>query len=256
MNIFDIQGHLKALGHDPGPIDGVWGAQTRAALLSLLYILRAIALPGAASWPVSRQRIAAEQAIMAASGFETGPIDGLDGPLTAAARAQFEARTRPRIEGAASAPTGIRQGSAGHLVREIIIHCAATRPEWMGNQTLREQVEEIRNWHRARGWRDIGYHWIIGRDGSMLAGRPETEVGAHVQGHNSGTIGICLIGGFGSATTDRFSDHFTAAQGVTLEAQIQAISMRTPIERVSGHNEYAAKACPGFDVTRWLEGQS
>lgn len=255
MTIFDIQKHLKALGHDPGPIDGVWGSRTRAALLSLLYVLRAIAVPGAASWNVARQRMAAEQAIMAASGFDTGPIDGLDGPRTQAARAQFQSQCDHGLdEAAASAHSEIRQGRARYLVREIVIHTSATRPDWMGNNSLREQVEEIRVWHRARGWRDIGYHWIIGRDGSMLPGRPETEVGAHVQGHNSGTIGICLIGGFGSATTDRFSDHFTARQGITLEQQIQAISMRTPITRVSGHNEYAAKACPGFNVTRWLEG--
>lgn len=255
MNIFDIQQNLRALGHDPGPIDGVWGAQTRAALFSLLYVLRAVAVPGAARWNVARLRLAAEQAILAANGFDPGPIDGLDGPRTQAARAQFTASPDHQLQEAAASASGvIRQGSAGHPVREIIIHCAATRPEWMGNHSLRDQVAEIRNWHRARGWRDIGYHWIIGRDGSMLPGRPETEVGAHVAGRNSGTIGICLIGGFGSATTDRFSDHFTGRQGITLEQQIQAISMRTPITRVSGHNEYAAKACPGFTVTRWLEG--
>lgn len=255
MNIFDIQKHLKALGHDPGPIDGVWGSRTRAALFSLLYVLRAIAMPGAASWNVARLRLAAEQAILAANGFDPGPIDGLDGPRTQAARQQFTARPDARLAEAATSASGvIRQGAKGYSVGEIIIHCAATRPNWMDRQPLREQIAEIRAWHRERGWRDIGYHWIIGRDGSMLPGRPETEIGAHVAGRNSGTIGICLIGGFGSATTDRFSDHFTAQQGITLEQQIQAISMRTPITRISGHNEYAAKACPGFNVTRWLEG--
>ncbi len=255
MNIFDIQKHLKALGHDPGPLDGIWGSRTRAALFSLLYVLRAVSVAGAASWTVARLKVAAEQAIMAAQGFDPGPVDGLDGPRTQAARTQFAARPDHDLDEAVKSSGGvIYQGSARHPVREIIIHCAATRPDWMQGRPLRDQVAEIRRWHRANGWRDIGYHWIIGRDGSMLPGRPETEIGAHTVGHNSGTIGICLIGGFGSATTDRFSDHFTARQGITLEQQLQAISMRTPITRVSGHNEYAAKACPGFNVTRWLEG--
>ena len=56
-------------------------------------------------------------------------------------------------------------------------------------------VESVRRYHReVRVYADIGYHWIIGRDGSMLPGRPETEIGAHTVGRNSGTIGICLIG--------------------------------------------------------------
>ena len=255
MNIFDIQNHLKALGHDPGPLDGIWGSRTSAALFSLLYVLRAVSEAGASSWSVSRLKVAAEQAIMASHGSDPGPVDGLDGPRTQAARVQFAARPDHSLDEAAKWAGGvIYQGSARHAVREIIIHCAATRPEWMQGRPLRDQVEEIRRWHRANGWRDIGYHWIIGRDGSMLAGRPETEIGAHTVGRNAGTIGICLIGGFGSATTDLFYDHFTARQGITLEQQLQAISMRTPITRVSGHNEYAAKACPGFNVTRWLEG--
>lgn len=150
----------------------------------------------------------------------------------------------------------IYQGSARHPVREIIVHCAATRPDWMQGRPLADKVAELRLWHtRDRGWRDIGYHWIIDRNGDVMPGRPETVVGAHVQGRNSGTIGICLIGGHGSSENDRFAQHFTPEQDGALRNLIEAIGRRSAITRVSGHNEFAAKACPGFNVPRWLAGR-
>lgn len=152
-----------------------------------------------------------------------------------------------------SAPPMILQGTARHPVREIILHCSATRPEWLGNAPLAAKVAEIRRWHtRDHGWRDIGYHWIIDRDGQRAAGRRETEIGAHVAGHNAGTIGICLIGGFGADADDTFADNFTPAQERTLRALIADIRSRTQIVKVTGHNSYAAKACPGFRVVDWI----
>lgn len=58
-----------------------------------------------------------------------------------------------------------------------------------------------RPWHQGNGWRDIGYHWIIDRDGTLAPGRTDTEMGAHVAGRTSGTPGICLPGGHGSPET-------------------------------------------------------
>ena len=81
---------------------------------------------------------------------------------------------------------------------------------------------------------------------------PETAIGAHVIGRNVGTIGICLIGGHGASAHDRFADHFTPAQAQALIALIAAIERRTAIARITGHNQYAVKACPGFHVTSWL----
>lgn len=192
-----------------------------------------------------------------ALGYTPGPIDGLDGPKTRAAAVAF-GQGAPGKPAAGvikpSSPAMIYQGSARHPVREIIVHCSATRPDWMAGRTIAEKVAEIRRWHLANGWNDIGYHWIIDRDGKVLAGRAETVIGAHTVGKNSGTIGICLIGGHGSAETDSFSTHFTHQQDVTLGQMIDAISSRTQIERVSGHNEYAAKACPGFNVPAWMKG--
>ena len=147
----------------------------------------------------------------------------------------------------------IRQGAAGYPVREIVLHCAATRPDWMQGRSFRDQVAEIRRWHvEGNGWRDIGYHHLIGRGGEHATGRPETAIGAHVIGHNAGTIGICLLGGHGASAHDRFADHFTPAQERALIALIAEIERRTAIARITGHNQYAAKACPGFHVPSWL----
>ena len=141
------------------------------------------------------------------------------------------------------------QGTARHPVTEIILHCADTRPEWMAGHPLLEKVAEIRRWHvQQRGWRDIGYHWIVDRDGAVALGRRETEIGAHVEGHNRGTIGICLLGGYGASVDDLFEKNFTEAQAAAVRRLISEIKGRTAIGKVSGHNEYAPKACPGFKV--------
>ena len=143
----------------------------------------------------------------------------------------------------------ITQGTASYPVTEIILHCADTRPDWMAGRPLSEKVAEIRRWHvQQRGWRDIGYHWVIDRDGKVAPGRPETEIGAHVEGHNRGTIGVCLLGGYGASADDPFEKSFTAAQATTAKRLIEEIKGRATIRKVSGHNDYAAKACPGFKV--------
>lgn len=143
----------------------------------------------------------------------------------------------------------IFQGRARYPVTEIILHCADTRPEWMDGHPLVEKVAEIRRWHvRQRGWRDIGYHWVIDRNGVVAPGRPETEIGAHVEGHNRGTIGICLLGGYGAEADDEFEKNFTPAQAAAARRLIHEIKGRAAIQKVSGHNDYSAKACPGFQV--------
>lgn len=146
----------------------------------------------------------------------------------------------------------IYQGAKRYPVTEAIVHCADTRPEWMAGKASSAKVAEIRLWHtRDRGWKDIGYHWIIDRDGTVLPGRAETVIGAHVAGHNSGTIGICLVGGYGSNEKDAFSKHFTPAQDAALVKLLGEIGKRTTLKKISGHNQYAAKACPGFNVPAW-----
>ena len=147
----------------------------------------------------------------------------------------------------------IFQGSARYPVDEIVVHCAATRSDWMKDAPLTAKRAEIDRWHRVeRGWRKIGYHHLIDRDGATLPGRAETEIGAGVEGHNRGVIHICLIGGAGSAKTDPFERNFTSAQDEALRVLIAAICARTGITRITGHNDHAAKACPGFVVSTWI----
>lgn len=140
-------------------------------------------------------------------------------------------------------------------VDTIWLHCAATRPEWWADRPIEAVRDEIDRWHRDRGWKGIGYHWIIDRAGNRIAGRPETQQGAHVAGHNRGSIGICLMGGHGSTENDRFEDHFTPAQEAALWQLIGEIRGRTQIKAIRGHNEVAAKACPGFVVRDWVRGR-
>jgi N-acetylmuramoyl-L-alanine amidase len=140
-------------------------------------------------------------------------------------------------------------------VREIIVHCTATRPEWWADRSLRQKIDEVRAWHtRDRGWKDVGYHFLIDRDGRVGDGRPLDQVGAHVAGRNTGTIGIALFGGHGSASTDRFEDHFTVAQDEALRSLIAELQRRFGPVPVTGHNQYAAKACPGFHAPSWFSG--
>ena len=142
-------------------------------------------------------------------------------------------------------------------LNEIIIHCSATRADWMRGAKTSAKVAEIKLWHtRDRGWRDIGYHYLIDRDGTVATGRALDKIGAHVQGRNTGTIGVCLIGGHGSAETDQFAKHFTPGQERSLRKLIGDLRSAYPtIARVTGHNQFAAKACPGFNVPKWYGGQ-
>lgn len=141
-------------------------------------------------------------------------------------------------------------------VETIFIHCSATQPDWMDDDPLSAKVAEITRWHKKRGWLSVGYHWIIDRSGEIAKGRDESLPGAHVAGHNTGSIGICLIGGHGSNENDPFSKNYTPEQELALRNLIEDIKTRAKIAKVRGHNEVAAKACPGFSVKRWLQGKA
>jgi len=134
----------------------------------------------------------------------------------------------------------------------IILHCTATHADWRNTSPTADKVAEVKRWHLARGWSDIGYHFLIDRDGTVAKGRPITRDGAHVAGHNAGTIGVSLFGGHGSSETDQFADNFTPAQDAALRALLADLRLTYGAVPVTGHNEYAAKACPGFRVKDWL----
>jgi N-acetylmuramoyl-L-alanine amidase len=139
-------------------------------------------------------------------------------------------------------------------IDEIIIHCTATRPDWWAGKSAAAKVKEITRWHLDRGWSDIGYHYLIDRDGTVVEGRPVERTGAHVKGHNTGTVGISLFGGFGGSAGDSFADNFTEDQEQALLDLIAKLKADHPsITKISGHNQYAAKACPCFSVPAWLK---
>ena len=136
-----------------------------------------------------------------------------------------------------------------------VIHCSATKPDWMENSEFQSQIDEIRKWHvEERKWNNIGYHFIIGRKGELGLGRPIEIVGAHVKGHNANSVGICLIGGHGSDADDKFSDHYTPEQDNTLRQLIEQLKAEYGVKVVRGHNSFegVSKACPGFRVKKWL----
>lgn len=130
-------------------------------------------------------------------------------------------------------------------VDKIIIHCSATR------EGAEFTAADIRRWHKAQGWQDIGYHYVIRIDGTIEAGRPEHMQGAHCKGHNKSSIGVCYIGGIASDGKTA-KDTRTEAQKASLLKLVRELKMRYPSATVHGHNEFAAKACPSFDVRKWL----
>ena len=130
-------------------------------------------------------------------------------------------------------------------IHTIVIHCSAT-PE--GRPV---SVETIRKWHRDKGWRDIGYHYVIDLHGRVHPGRPVEQVGAHVGGHNTGTIGVCYVGGVTNDGRLAPKDTRTAAQREALAALVAELAERFPdIRSVKGHRDFpkVAKACPCFDA--------
>lgn len=146
-------------------------------------------------------------------------------------------------------------------VNLIVIHCSDTYV------TMDIGAAEIRRWHtdpppKGRGWADIGYHFVIRRDGTVQTGRDTDhdgdiyeEVGAHVEGYNKNSIGICMVGG--KAHDGKPEDNFTMKQFQSLETLLRVIKADYPKATIHGHREFNhAKACPSFDVQEWLKGKS
>jgi N-acetylmuramoyl-L-alanine amidase len=149
----------------------------------------------------------------------------------------------------------IYQGKAKAKVFGIVIHCTATPSDWRPGDTSRQRLEAIRQMHiKERGWRDIGYHWLIDRDGTILRGRHEDQIGAHVAGFNTGRLGVSLFGGITSKPHDPFELNYAGQQEIALLDLIEDIRIRTRITEIKGHNEFdAGKACPGFWVPDWKQ---
>ena len=133
-------------------------------------------------------------------------------------------------------------------LNKIIIHCSAT-PEGRDVKT-----DTIRDWHvNERDWSDIGYHFVIELDGTLVEGRPLERSGAHTKGHNRNSIGICYVGGVEAEKKNGkwiAKDTRTYKQIQTLNQLILSLcdNFDISIDNVYGHNEFSSKSCPSFDV--------
>lgn len=126
-------------------------------------------------------------------------------------------------------------------IEYIIIHCSATRE----GQDI--SAATIDKWHKARGWKGIGYHYVVGLNGQIEFGRPEAEVGAHAKGYNSNSIGICYIGGVESdGRTPK--DTRTPQQKESLLQILRALKVDYPNAIIIGHRDVSSKACPSFEA--------
>ena len=173
--------------------------------------------------------------------------DGIYGVNTKEAVQRFQVRKGLQPDGIVGPATLAmlipqRWKKSRRTIREIIIHCSAT-PEGR-NYT----VEDIRRWHRQQGWSDIGYHYVIYRDGTIHEGRHVDIAGAHCLNHNAHAIGICYIGGCASdGKTPK--DTRTLTQRAALLQLLNELRQLYPNAKIYGHrNVEPRKACPSFDA--------
>lgn len=130
-------------------------------------------------------------------------------------------------------------------INEIIIHCSATK------EGQKVTVADIERWHIERGFRSIGYHFVIYADGSVHVGRRLEEVGAHCTGHNSYSIGVCYIGGLDR--NGKAKDTRTDAQKKAMAALLHELCGQFGKVSIVPHNKYANKECPCFDVDKFVK---
>ena len=127
-------------------------------------------------------------------------------------------------------------------INKIILHCSAT-PEGRNHD-----VEDIRRWHLRRGFSDIGYHYLIHIDGRIEKGRPIEKQGAHCSGQNRNSIGICYVGGM-DKDMNKAKDTRTKEQKDSLIYLMHELIYKYNKDMtIHGHNEFANKACPSFNV--------
>ena len=169
--------------------------------------------------------------------------DGIFGPLTEEAVKDFQRSNGLEVDGIVGASTLSKLNLLANKrnIKELIVHCSAT-PEGKDYS-----VDTIRQWHLQRGFSDIGYHYVIYRDGSIHIGRDESIIGAHCTGHNTNSIGVCYIGGCASdGKTPK--DTRTLQQKESLLSLLKTLKIKYPNAKIYPHYKFAAKACPSFNA--------
>ncbi len=139
-------------------------------------------------------------------------------------------------------------------ITSIAIHCTATP----AGRDVR--AADVRAWHKAKGWIDIGYHFVVDLDGTIEIGRPKAMPGAHVEGFNVKSIGVVYVGGIG--TDGKPADTRTPAQKAALLDLLGELKRVHLAAVIKGHRDYSpdrnrdgkitpdewVKACPCFDA--------
>lgn len=175
-------------------------------------------------------------------------VDGKFGPITEEAVKEFQKQKGLAVDGIVGPATlarliPSRLKKSRRTINEIIVHCTAT-PE--GREC---SVAEIRQWHKARGFTDIGYHYVVHLDGTVEEGRNVDISGAHCTGHNTHSIGVVYVGGCGKdGKTPK--DTRTDDQKAALANLLLDLRKFYPTAKIHGHRDFANKACPSFDATQ------
>lgn len=133
-------------------------------------------------------------------------------------------------------------------VKFLVVHCSATPADMDIGRA------EIDRWHKQKGWAGIGYHFVIRRDGTIEEGRPTDIPGAHAEGYNTRSLGICLVGGL-SQDGRTAENNFTGLQMTILRMLLNKLKVgdyRTA--EIVGHRDLPGvkKDCPSFDVRKWF----
>ncbi len=129
-------------------------------------------------------------------------------------------------------------------IDKIIVHCTATP----GGKDY--TIADVERWHKTRGWRTIGYHFLIYINGTIAEGRKLSEIGAHCLGQNATSIGVCYVGG--TDNLGRAKDTRTVQQKESLKILVKQLMQMYPNAKLYGHNNFSNKACPCFNVAELL----
>lgn len=178
--------------------------------------------------------------------------DGIFGRQTEEAVREFQRKNRLTVDGIVGPATLLklipfRLKRSSRAINKIIVHCSAT-PE--GKDFT---VDDIRKWHKQQGWSDIGYHYVVYRDGSVHVGRDVNRQGAHCADNNGniGSIGVCYIGGC-ARDGKTAKDTRTDAQKLALLNLLLDLKKLYPQAVILGHRDLDThgKLCPSFDAKK------